>query len=253
MLLADIFVTVKPGREDITNQSLNSLIENTNKNLYRLTICVDGKSSVDYREFADYVIYSNENEGLAPTVNRAISHISSINNWYSNLKYGDFKKVSPYIVMCQDDLIYTPQWLEILAKNFALYSSRLGFVTGLECVEHTYNKVVLPNGNIQKDWIRAAQMMARREYWESMMPIPIFDPETGNKRAKPNDGIGSGVDWWFIRNHPNSVTKIGKTCLVVPGLVKHLGYDRSTWLNRELPESQADKNYINSYKEKNAK
>ena len=76
-----------------------------------------------------------------------------------------------------------------------------------------------------------------------MYPIHPFDPETGRKRAKPNDGMGSGVDWWFIRNHDNSVCKTGKTCLVLPGLVKHLGYNQSTWLQngREMPESTEDK------------
>ena len=79
---------------------------------------------------------------------------------------------------------------------------------------------------------------------QSMWPIPRFDPETQRERAKPNDGIGSGVDWHFIRNAENSVCKTGKTCLVVPGLIQHNGFDQSTWLKRELPESDEDKRKI---------
>jgi hypothetical protein len=97
---------------------------------------------------------------------------------------------------------------------------------------------------ILKDWIRAANIFGRHDYWMSMYPISRIDPETGRERAKPNDGMGSGVDWWFIRNHPNSVCKTGRTNLVIPGLLQHMGYDKSTWLQRELPESDADKTKI---------
>ena len=90
-------------------------------------------------------------------------------------------------------------------------------------------------------------MVARREYWQSLMPIPRFDPETGRIRAKPNDGMGSGVDWHLIRNHENSVCKTGRTCLVMPGLLRHVGYDKSTWLNREMPESKLDKDIIKAF------
>lgn len=84
-------------------------------------------------------------------------------------------------------------------------------------------------------------VLGRREYWQSLMPIPRLDPETGKIRAKPNGGMGSSVDWWLIRNHENSICKTGKTCLVVPGLVRHIGFHNSTWLDRDLPESDADK------------
>ena len=87
-------------------------------------------------------------------------------------------------------------------------------------------------------------MFARRSYWMSMFPIPRFDPETGQVRAKPNDGLGSGVDWHVIRNHQNSICKTGRTCLVLPGLLQHMGFNKSTWLNRELPESELDKAII---------
>jgi hypothetical protein len=145
----------------------------------------------------------------------------------------------------QDDLLFSPKWLETLIKRFTLFEKKynLGFASGLECVEHK-TQLDIGGGNLLKQWIRAACMFGRRSYWESMMPIPRFDPETGRERAKPNDGMGSGVDWHVIRNHENSVCKTGKTCLVVPGLVTHNGYDQSTWLARELPESEDDKKKI---------
>lgn len=245
MLIADIFVTVK-NRGELAQKSLKSLYENTDKNQYRLTIIRDG----DYLntrfllddENISHILTSKENEGLGPSINRALSHIDATNKYFEDARAGDFNKVSPFICYCQDDLIYTPGWLEKLSKFFLLFEKqhKLGFATGLECVEHA-KKADLPNGMMLKNWIRAAQMFARREYWLSMHPIARFDPETGRVRAKPNDGMGSGVDWWFIRNHQNSVDKTGKTCLVIPSLVKHMGYKESTWLKRELPESEIDK------------
>lgn len=97
---------------------------------------------------------------------------------------------------------------------------------------------------VTKDWIRATCMLARHDYWMSMWPISRIDPETGRERGKPDNGMGSSVDWWFIRNHPNSVTKTGRTNLVIPGLLQHTGYKDSTWLKRELPESESDKRII---------
>lgn len=196
---------------------------------------------------ADHILFSNKNEGLAPTINRAIAHIKSMNDYYGHQTHGDSSKVAPYIVMCQDDLVYTKDWLSILASRFRAYGTRykLGFASGIEGIEHEKTRhTKLADGVFLQDWIRAAQMMGTREYWESLMPIPRLDPETGRVRAKPNDGMGSGVDWWLIRNHEKSVCKTGRTCLVMPGLCQHAGYDKSTWLKSELPESVADKTAI---------
>lgn len=253
-LIADVFVTVKPTRERLalTLQSLQSLREKTERLQYRLTLCLDGNvpggmsmSLAQIDDWADYTLQSHANEGLGPTINRAIAHIKSVNDWHSDPEVGNPSRVAPYIVMCQDDLVYTKDWLPILASRFRAYGMQypLGFASGVECVEHPVRKV-LTDGVVLKDWIRATQMMGTREYWQSLMPIPAFDPETQRLRAKPNDGMGSGVDWWLIRNHENSVCRTGRTCLVMPGLVQHAGYDKSTWLPRELPESDSDKERI---------
>lgn len=264
-LIADVFVTVKPtlDRLPLTVRSLRSLAENTDPSQYRLTVCLDGPipgvpmdgahndalhslpyiSRLQYE--ADYVLQSSENEGLGPTINRAVAHIKSINDWYGHPTHGDPNQVAPYLCMCQDDLLYSKDWLPILASRFRAYGMQypLGFASGVECVEHAVKKD-LGGGIVLKDWIRASQMFSTRQYWESMMPIPRLDPETGRVRAKPNDGMGSGVDWWLIRNHENSVCRSGRTNLVIPGLVVHAGYDKSTWLSRELPESDSDKEKV---------
>jgi glycosyltransferase involved in cell wall biosynthesis len=248
-LIADIFVTTvgldraRPGQ---LFRSLRSLRECTRRELYRLTVVVDGESTAlqahAWEAGADYVLVSRQNEGLGPSINRALAHIDATNNYYDCMPGLLAGPVTQYICYCQDDLQYTDGWLERLAKLHCLHemSHKVVFSSGLECVEHPVKRD-LGNGLVLKDWIRAAQMFGQRRTWMSMFPIPRFDPETGRERAKPSDGVGSGVDWHFIRNHTNSVCKTGRSCLVIPGLVQHAGWEESTWLDRPLPESAKDK------------
>lgn len=254
-LLVDIFVTVK-DRYALAHRSLTSLFENTPRDKFRLTVCFDSHINDDTvgvetfwmaHDKADYVLVSHENEGLGPTINRAVSHIQSINEWYSHETHGDPSYVAPFLCMLQDDIQYSRGWLEKLSTRFMAFERQhnLGFASGIECIEHPV-KTWLSKDVCLKDWIRATCMFGRREYWTSMMPIPRFDPETRRVRGKPNDGVGSGVDWWLIRNHQNSVCKTGRTCLVMPGLLQHIGYNASTWLSREMPESDSDKEKINN-------
>lgn len=246
-LLADIFITTK-DRPKLLRQTLQSLLQNTKPDLYRLTIIQDGLNREvtnvldEFEPAIDYILFNRNNEGLGPSINHALAHIGAVNQYYDDAVVPDKDKVAPFICYCQDDLLYTPGWLERLSKMFMLLENqhRLGFASGIECVEHKVKRD-LGNGMLLKDWIRAAQMFGRREFWLSMWPIPRFDPETMRVRAKPNDGMGSGVDWHFIRNHEKSVCRSLKTCLVIPGLCQHMGYKESTWLKRELPESDNDK------------
>lgn len=243
--MIDLFVTTKPGREDLTRRSLDSLLQSTHQPTTRITVYVDGcdHGCLPFiQDSVEHVIVSGHTEGLGPAINRCLAHIDATNRYFS-IESGapDSTQTSEFVVMCQDDLEYTDGWLERLRRSFLLYEVRhnLGFASGLECVEHPVRQA-LGGGMLLKPWIRAANMFARREYWMSMWPIPRLDPETRRVRARPNDGVGSGVDWWFIRNHPNSVDRSNRSCLVVPGLIRHIGYQESTWLDRDLPESQSD-------------
>lgn len=251
-LIADIFVTVKPTgkRLDLTRRSLLSLLHSVDRPSVRLHLFLDGPcidEDIGCVGQFDHVLHSMRNEGLGPTINRAISHISSINRWYDHPLAGDPEKVAPFVCMCQDDIEYTPGWLDALHQGFLRYEQafKLGFATGHHAVEHDH-KVQRhlkdpPWNSLLCPWIRATQMFGRLSYWEQLMPIPAFDVETQRPRARPNDGVGSSVDWWLLRNHALSVTQTGRTNLVIPGLVRHIGYDRSTWLDRALPESEADR------------
>ena len=182
---------------------------------------------------------SYENQGLGPSINTALAHIDTLKRWDVH--------PSPLTVYVQDDVMFSSDWLPKLSQKFLQLEKvfNLGFASGVECIEHPVKKDI-GNGMVLKDWIRATCMMARHDYWMSMWPISRVDPETGRERGKPDNGMGSSVDWWFIRNHPNSVCRTGRTNLVIPGLLKHTGYKDSTWLKRELPESESDKKVIDN-------
>lgn len=241
-MIADIFITTK-NRPTLLGKSLWSLRECTSKELYRLTVVRDGNYVVtqnvlsEFSDIVDYTITNKENEGLGPSINSALAHIDSLKRWDVD--------PSPLTIYLQDDVLYQTGWFEKLSKMFFLFEKQhnLGFASGIECIEHPVRKD-LGGGIVLKDWIRATCMMGRHQTWMEMWPIPRIDPETGRERGRPHDGLGSSVDWWFVRNHERSICRSGRTNLVIPGLLKHLGYRDSTWLKRELPESESDKQEI---------
>lgn len=249
-LIADIFITTK-GRPELFHRSISSLLENTPREQFRLTLIDDtGPDKVSWSvprtgsflpSSFDHIITHNENMGLGPSINQALAHIDALKKW-------DGQKAPPLTVYTQDDVIYEKDWLMKLAGRYLQLRDplKLGFASGAECPEHP-TRQVLGNGMILKDWVRATNLMATHEYWMSMWPISRIDPETGRERGRPHDGLGSSVDWWFIRNHENSVCRTGRTNLVIPGLVKHIGFDKSTWLDRELPESESDRKGISEH------
>lgn len=254
--MIDILMTTC-GRRELFRKSLESFGQHTDPSMYRLTvICDDGNHDVyplyTGKQFTLYngasasiknLIIHDEPRGLGPSLNEGLRFIQTMNEWDED---HPGKSENNFICYLQDDLLYTPGWLQILIQRFCLFekSYNLLFASGLECIEHREGLVDIGGGMQVKNYIRAACMFARRSTFINMLPIPPIDPETGNIRARPNNGIGSGVDWHFLRNHNLSAERTGEKCLVIPGLIKHMGYDKSTWLKRELPESESDKEKI---------
>ena len=247
-MLADILLT-SFNRPNLLEMTCRSLFACTDKSSYRLTIINDGSGTstrhvidqlISTRN-VDYYLEVDKNQGLGPAINNGLALINSVNTYLDHPTHGLQGSVAPFVVYVQDDVLFSEGWLLRLSKMFTLFEKQynLGFATGVTCPEHPILSDI-GGGMVIKDWIRATMMFARREYVMSMWPIPRFDPETGRVRAKPDHGMGSGVDWHFIRNHENSVCKTGKHCIVIPGLVKHIGYDDSTWLDRDLPETKED-------------
>lgn len=179
------------------------------------------------------------NEGLGPSINQALAHVDALKRW-------DDREV-PLTCYVQDDVLYAEHWLERLSSKFLQLEKPLdlAFASGHSAVEHLNDPRAktrwLGPDMYTNRYIRATCMLARHHTWMNMWPIPKVDPETGRERGRPHDGMGSGVDWHFVRVHPSSVVKSDRTNLIIPGLVVHAGYAESTWLQRELPESEADK------------
>ncbi len=236
--MIDIFITTC-GRQELFKKSFESFLKSTNKDLYRLTLVVDGgkEKGTDYSLFdqADHVLWHNVSLGLGPSINQALCHINNLNTYFDNNK-------SSFICMIQDDVEYQNGWLDKLIKVYSIFSRthKIGFVTGHEAPEHATTGTIQFGKDtlLLKPWIRATNMMATTEYFLSMYPIPRMDPETGRERARPHGGMGSSVDWWFIRNHVNSVCKSGRINIVYPGLIKHVGDTTSTWYKGTLPENK---------------
>lgn len=227
---------------------MESLKSSTPASQYRLTIVRDGDYAVtdnvlkDYSDIVSYVLTSRENRGLGPSINMALAHINA-------LKMYDVggSRQNPLTCYVQDDVIFKNGWLEKLSSKFMQLAPilNLGFASGHGAVEHRDDPraqtKILNDEMYTNKYIRATCMMSDQTYWMSMWPIPRIDPETGQERGRPHDGLGSGVDWHFVRVHNESVCRTGKTNLIIPGLVVHNGYKESTWLKRELPESDSDK------------
>src|SRR5258708_4802534 len=149
-MLVDIFITTK-SRPQLLRKSLQSLSDCTQKHLYRLTVVWDGHDGqMDsqtwnvLREFdaiIDHTLIHSENLGLGPSINQALIHIDTLNRWYSEFPFHTAAAVdncTEFICYCQDDLLYSPGWLERLFKMFMFHEKihKLGFASGVECVEH---------------------------------------------------------------------------------------------------------------------
>jgi glycosyltransferase involved in cell wall biosynthesis len=233
------------NRQGLLKLTLESLKKSTSKNQYRLTVICDGDYSVtnhvlnDFTDIVDHILISRENLGLGPSINQGLTYVDSLKRWDSSID-----QLTCYI---QDDVIFKQGWLEKLSGKFLQLQVplNLGFASGHSAIEHKQDPRAetheLAQGMYTNKYIRATCMLAMHNYWMSMWPIPKIDPETNQVRGRPNDGLGSGVDWHFVRVHQNSVCKTGKTNLIIPGLVLHNGFKESTWLKRELPESDSDK------------
>jgi hypothetical protein len=256
MLIADILITTVGcgrGRPKLLKKTLQSLFENTlvNKNC-RVSIIQDGidpdidEVIQDYDLMFEHVFKSTMNDGLAPSFNSSFAFLDSKNQYWNDPTVGDIGKVSQMFCYVQDDVVFEKGWLE---KQYRLFQTlknqhNLAMVSGIESYEHPTVKD-LGGGLLLKNWVRMTQFLTPWNVLREMLPIPYYDPETKKRRAKPNDGVGSSADWWLCRNHEKSLVKSGRNCLVIPGQLKHIGADHSSWLNRSLPESIEDRKKIN--------
>jgi len=256
--LVNIVITTTPERNNFSRDLFYSLFENTTVP-FRLIIIIDGY--VEKMEFCrdrlaelwetSYFIHFPNRQGIACAINAGWFHAEMLNKFYGDAKY---------FCYIQDDTIVTKKgWLDILIKSYEEYEDGdneedIGFFSGHDAPEHKsthgcgWTEISKDRGIKFKKFIRATNLIGTTEFWRSMMPIPKDNPR-GDPRGFPTPGKdgkkgrGSNIDVWLTGGNsagfcgsdagPNCCHNQGKVCMVIPGLVKHVGNSAkdSTWNN----------------------
>lgn len=251
-----ILITTK-DRLNLLSRCVES-IKNTTPET-RIFIVSDGskQDTIDYitnsDDFEGYVI-NKTNIGITPSIEIGLQLINNYHRFRFN--EGLEKDKDPWISYVQDDVEFIEyNWDITLVKCYNGYiniNTPIGFITGHDAPEHKTsrnllwyeqsqirNQILFDNREIKtidlRDHIRATHMMAFLSFWLEQLPITV-NGELGVPRGHPGNARGSDIDWYFLRGHDKSVLKRGMTNLVVPGILKHSGYNYSTWQKQELPE-----------------
>ncbi len=151
------------------------------------------------------LIKSWSNRGLACALNIGLSYL---------LADESIKWISYF----QDDVDVHPKTLEILEK----FHDQDCLLTGHDAGEHDAASLAEIKGiPIKYKWAcRATHLYASAEFWKSMLPIPTRTLGAPRKLAGNRRGYGSNVDWYIVRDSPNSCTNTQKPLICVPGLVR---------------------------------
>ena len=250
------------GCDNFVSKCIKSIIDNTTIP-YRLIIVMDDNpDSMDYLDtyaldnMKEYILIIQPNQGIACAINAGWYHAEMLNKFYGDTKY---------FCYIQDDTVITKKgWLDILIKSYEEYEygneeedsgeEDIGFFSGHDAPEHKsthgcgWTEITKDRGIKFKKFLRATNLIGTTEFWRSMMPIPRNNPR-GDPRGFPTPGKdgkrgrGSNIDVWLTGGNsagfcdsdagPNCCHNQGKICMVIPGLVKHVGNKAkdSTWFN----------------------
>jgi len=158
-----------------------------------------------------------------------------------------------YFCYLQDDTIITKKgWLEIIFDQYESFGEKenISFMSGHDAPEHKTIRTFNISGLTVKTKVsmRATNMIAETLYWRRFMPIYLDNPD-GSLRGFPTPGkngergMGSNIDVYLTGCNSQGYVeadasiynphKAGLKCLVIPGLVKHIGHsaEDSTWGN----------------------
>jgi len=159
-----------------------------------------------------------ENRGLSAAMNIGISY------WLAD-------KSVDWISYFQDDVDVHPRLFQELAV--ATKQMPAALYTGHDSRYHA--AVQSANGFKIKQSCAAVHMHAKREFWQSIMPIPTFALGAPKRLPGRVRGVGSDVDWWIVRDSPHSIQKTGDRIVCLPNLVRTFLYkaDESSWGNSQ--------------------
>jgi glycosyltransferase involved in cell wall biosynthesis len=193
MVKVALIVTTYNRPEDL-DRTLESLRETTKDEPHEVKIIV----------YDDTI----ENKGLRHGLNWLINETK--------------KEQFDYISYCQDDVVFKKGWLPRCIEVWDMYKP--GFVSCHDAPEHPIIGITT-EGYLVKDTIRATHMFASAKRWYEFGEIPDLTPGVVTPRA----GRGSLVDWWLVRDGPNSTLRRGEKCIIIPGYCVHFGYNKSNW------------------------
>lgn len=139
-----------------------------------------------------------------------------------------------FICYLQDDAViaYPHVFFKTIDQlSNAVSPAELGFLSGFYTPIHPgFEKIKVKGVTIVKsDSVDGKNLIGKPELFESIGPIS--KRIKGMRRGNPGPLIGSGFDLWQWRDSPNSTTRQNRINLIIPGLVRHIGDDGSTWGN----------------------
>jgi hypothetical protein len=164
---------------------------------------------------ADYLLVPR-NRGLACALNIGLSY------WLADSSV-------EWISCFQDDVDVHPQLMEEMEKASSYYRGPV--YTGHDSADHPAIEEIA--GVKFKRSCAGVHIHAHRHFWDSVMPIPTFRLGAPMRVPGRDRGIGSNVDWWIVRDAPNSVQRRKGRVVCLPGLVRtfyHRAED-SSWGN----------------------
>ncbi len=164
---------------------------------------------------ADYLLIP-ENRGLAAALNIGLSY------WLADRSYH-------WISYFQDDVDVHPDLFREMERVTRDYRGVL--YTGHDSMAH---QTVHSQDDIKvKKSCAGLHLHARREFWLSVMPIPTLQLGAPKRLPGRERGIGSNVDWWIVRDAPNSPAKRRERIVCLPNMVRTFISDphESTWGN----------------------
>lgn len=150
------------------------------------------------------------NRGLAAAVNVGMSY------WLADQRF-------QWISYFQDDVDVHPKLFTELEKAIVMYRGVL--YTGHDSPAH--RDVHVQDDIKIKGSCAGLHMHARRAFWQSILPIPTLAlgapkrlPRSNNGNNGNGRGIGSNVDWWIVRDSPNSPARRRERIVCLPHMVR---------------------------------
>ncbi|MFA5387963.1 MAG: glycosyltransferase [Candidatus Paceibacterota bacterium] len=160
-----------------------------------------------------------KNRGLAAALNMGLAF------WLADCKVD-------WVSYFQDDVDVHAEAMNIMRE----FHSLAPLLTGHDAPEHPALKIADMNGHQVKikQSCRATHMHAHVDFLRAVMPIPTNCLGTPKRTAPGVKGMGSNVDWWIVRDAPNSLKNQGKGLVCVPGLVRSFLWraNDSCWHNQ---------------------